>query len=680
MNFLLSSVDVDMLGGNVEIANMGDYVYIKGLYAKTFIRDIIRIYKADPRDGVEFFTVITSGFLIQRSTIRFHKYFALEVYTMFQKLSAITDRWAYQDAIEQLPDAVPDLKKYLTPPLKLPADLEGKLDELPIKLFPYQRNFVNIFYNSKVKLGLRGNILGLGAGTGKSLTALATVHTFNDLPCIIVAPKSTLKSTWFDSSYNLLKYLKPGEVQIIHDFNPKKKWKVLITNPERLGNLYQCMKSAAGPVKAILLDESQAYRYQNTKRSQMLGEVIKTLNIESIIPISATPQKGNSAELIVILKLLDPNFTDEVASIFRKMYNRDKYNNIAASVLQRRLSVYIDNEKVERKNDNFPEQVEFNVYCKIKDFSPYLLETMKKDLKARLDVEIPIMAKKQKPEYENLKSLVAQFSDEQIAKEEKEEYLKAVYTKMTSPMSTQGKEAATIYRAFEEQFKKLNPDLAKQIIESRKIVTSWLQITIGQVLAEVYSKRKIKCIAEMTYQNIDTLMKIIDESELKSIVFSTYVAPLQIAQEELQKKNVNGLLITGGMDTHELLQQSYSDNTIEYIAATLGSLSVGTDGMQKYYSTEIFLNLPNRSSEIEQAKARIYRRNAAAKSVHFYYVKLDTGGQKNILDSEQEIMEWSKEMFNIAMGGEDSDLLKKNPQGSIQESIEILKECVDRLD
>lgn len=61
------------------------------------------------------------------------------------------------------------------------------------------------------------------------------------------------------------------------------------------------------------------------------------------------------------------------------------------------------------------------------------------------------------------------------------------------------------------------------------------------------------------------------------------------------------------------------------------------------------LNQPYRNVDQMQVNARIHRKGTSATVVKIYFMHLDTGDEKNILESEAEINEWSRQMFALSI-------------------------------
>ena len=92
----------------------------------------------------------------------------------------------------------------------------------------------------------------------KTFTAIAASYAFNLYPAIITAPKSTLDG-WKKSIITLFDgKIKPEEVKIISEYNPKRdnvKWQFLICNYERLQQALEYSVFAAKKPELICVDQ-----------------------------------------------------------------------------------------------------------------------------------------------------------------------------------------------------------------------------------------------------------------------------------------------------------------------------------------------------------------------------------------------------------------------------------------
>ena len=73
-----------------------------------------------------------------------------------------------------------------------------------------------------------------------------------------------------------------------------------------------------------------------------------------------------------------------------------------------------------------------------------------------------------------------------------------------------------------------------------------------------------------------------------------------------------------------------------------------SDGMQHYANQIIMLNVPFRFTDQVQVNARVWRRGSTAHVVKIFFMKLVTD-EPNIIDSEEAINSWSRNMFKLVI-------------------------------
>lgn len=551
----------------------------------------------------------------------------------------------YKQCLEILKN-LPYVSKYFTPVLELPEEVNNRLNQLTVKLFPFQLDFLKSYYNAKHKLGMDGMILSYSAGGGKTYTCIAAMYSFNIYPAIITAPRSTLDG-WKASILKMIPGIKENEVKIISGYNPNKdktKWKFLICNYERLEQAEEYSKYAFDKVKCIACDECHNFRNLTTNRSQMLSKLKKDLNINNVIAISATPIKALGSELIVIMKLLDPEFTDDAQKIFKTIYSRNQYDAITGSVLKNRLSIYLERKNLEESMKLPPKEM-YNIEVTLNNPKPYLLTTMKDNIWKYVQEHVEEYKKEAQPNLNNLEKLLSdKFFTKNFDKTDIDSYLSAITEKMNNPFN---KDLNIIINNFElEQVKKLDKNYYKKMIQYRKKITSYMMMLIGKALGIYFIKQKIKLLAEMVKENINSISDIIKNGEQKTVIFCTFIEPLFSVKEELEKSGINCILHTGQDDFSETLEKFASDK-VKVLLGTISSIGTGSDGMQFYANQIIMLNRPYRDADQVQVNARVHRKGSTAKVVKIFFMKLITD-EPNILDSEDQIQSWSREMMKLA--------------------------------
>ena len=446
--------------------------------------------------------------------------------------------------------------------------------------------------------------------------------------------------------------IKEKEVKLITEYNPTRdnfKWKYLICNYEKLPLAVSYAKYANGNVKLLIVDESQNFRNLKTDRTQNLLKAKEDLHLKNILALSGTPTKALSSELIPIIKLLDPLFDDDAVSIFYRVYSRTSYDPISASIIKNKLNIYLE-YKDTGDYVKLPAKEYYNILVKLNDPTPYLVTTMKKNVWNYVNEHMPEYQKEASPNLENLENILKNntYILENTTPEERDEYYKAVKVKYRDPFN---KDASIPINHFERDLiKSNNVKLYKEILSIRRKITSYVMILLGKALGMYFTKAKIELMVKMVQENINAIADIINKSEMKTIIFSTFAAPLFAIEEELKKIGINCFTHTGQSDVVETKERFKNDNTVKVLLGTTGSLGTGVDQLQFISNQIIYVNRSYRSTDEQQQIARIWRRGQPAKVVKIYYLKLYTNEEPNILDSESEINEWSRAMFNIAIG------------------------------
>ena len=611
--------------------------------------DLQRIYGYDEKQGKHFFNLVTSGFIFHTSDITFNKFFAIEVYYMFEKLKRVTGRWAYDAVIEQLPLVSNILKAHLDPLIPLPDSISSRVSHLATQPRPYQEAFMTIYYNARTKLGLDGYILAFDQGLGKTFTSIATTYCFDMAPTIITSPKSVLPE-WHRSLLRMIPGLMPKEIVWLGETPIYKKWKYLICNYERLGYALEAAKYAAAPPKSLIVDESHNFRYLDTTRVQRLLDIKNNLGIKNVIAMSGTPIKALAAELIPTMMLIDPEFDEEARKIFNTIYSRSEYTYLAADILNKRLKVYIERKmKEDVLKDELPPKALFTIKCKLKDKTPYLLSTLETNVHKYIENHADEYANQRKPAYEELVH-TAPFlkTDPQIPEEQTTSYLDAVNAYMHMREVQNFAEKRETIAKYEDLILKtsLVKSRALEVIQLRKQCTSYLSILLGKAMGIYYVKNKINMICEIVRENMDDFMELINEAEKKVIIFATYIEPLHVMSEELTKRNIGNIVAVGGTDTKTALQEFRTRNDLHVLLGSVGAIGTGTT--ITVADMEIFLNLPYRNADFLQAQDRIHRIGQDTQC-KIYQCVVDTGDEPNLLMHEAEIVKWSAKMTKIAL-------------------------------
>jgi superfamily II DNA or RNA helicase len=152
----------------------------------------------------------------------------------------------------------------------------------------------------------------------------------------------------------------------------------------------------------------------------------------------------------------------------------------------------------------------------------------------------------------------------------------------------------------------------------------------------------------------EEVMDIIDSAEKKTILFSSYIDSLEQAETACKKYGFTPMVITGehSSQVKQLLDTFKSSPKINPLIASIKVLSTGHTITEA--NTVIFLNVPFRSVDYQQASDRVYRIGQDV-DVYIYKLLLDTGDEPNLSTRMHDILTWSKEQFGAIIEGEIED-------------------------
>lgn len=171
---------------------------------------------------------------------------------------------------------------------------------------------------------------------------------------------------------------------------------------------------------------------------------------------------------------------------------------------------------------------------------------------------------------------------------------------------------------------------------------------MGEVLGNELNRLRV----EMTSKLIDKrIVDIINNAEKKTILFSSYTDSIEIAEKVCRKYGLKPIVIDGSNsgDAKKLVSEFKQDESLNPLIASIKVMSTGHTINEA--NTVIFLNVPFRSTDYEQASERCYRIGQDT-DVYIYKLVLDTGDQHNLSTRMQDILSWSKEQFGQIVDGE----------------------------
>lgn len=328
-------------------------------------------------------------------------------------------------------------------------------------------------------------------------------------------------------------------------------------------------------MEIITIQEAHNFRNLTANRVNNLLQLKKELDIHNVIAISATPIKALAIELMPILILLDPTFDESAQKIFKKIYSANSYDPLSGSILRNKLSTYL-----ERYTDNsslkLPPLERYNVFVKLSEPTPYLIETVKDNVWKYVQDHIPEEREKVKPNYIKIQQLIKDpsFADS-ITKEEIDRYIDIIGKKINNPLDPEAIEGMVWAKQFEQDALKIaNSQLTKEIISLRKQACYYVAILLGKAMGHYFIGGKINLLQDMVRENVNEIIKIVNSGEMKTIMFATFAQPLEPIKKILEENGIGCVLHVGGMDATATMEEFKNDNNKKVLLAT--SQSVGT--------------------------------------------------------------------------------------------------------
>lgn len=188
------------------------------------------------------------------------------------------------------------------------------------------------------------------------------------------------------------------------------------------------------------------------------------------------------------------------------------------------------------------------------------------------------------------------------------------------------------------------PSELRKLFDNSKSVVKYVNLKImGEVLGGLLNRLR----SEMTQKIVENspICEIINESKKKTVCFTTFVGAVKISEEFLKKKCKFNPVTAYGETSHLLkdnLIKFKEDITINPLIATIQTLSTGVTLVEA--NTIVFLNKTWRFTDQIQAEDRVHRIGQDI-DVNIFSLFLDTGSKENLSTRMEEIISWSKEMF-----------------------------------
>lgn len=635
--------------GNVNVTESQGLIRIQGIPTGAITNDIAKHW-ATSRMNSHMFVKLNSSELVIPS------FFAVELVHMLKVLYEVRRIRTNRRAIEKILIELHS-ETWLR---NIDSQHESVLDfsqlrQIKFKLLPHQLAFLERYNWVKPRYNLRGILLMVPPGGGKTISDISiAVCTEADI-VYIVSPKNAIYTVWAKTLSQDM--TSPQKVWIAADekpFDPTAKW--LIYHYETLDKAIQAASKHPHKKTVIILDESHGFNDIAAQRTEKFLELCRITKSTDIIWASGTPIKAMGQEAIPLIRSIDPLFTPDVEARFKRIFGANAERGY--DILNHRLGLISYKVPKSEFMDSTPTFIDINV--KMPNGDKYTLASLKGVMSTFITERQKYYAARKEEDHAFYRTCISAYYVPRVrgADEDREfrEYqsIVASFIKYGFDSRSMG-DKAKFCNAFERDciIPSLPKDLKLRFIDVKSVV-KYVDLKIrGECLGRILSKEREQCHVDM----IDHIEfdKIIDNSEKKTLIFTSFVKAVDKAFNTLTNGGYAPLRVYGdtNSDLTNIIGQYRDNPDVNPLVATFQSLSSAVPLIMA--NSVIFLNSPFRSHEEEQAISRC-NRLGQDKPVFVYKIHLDTGTEPNISTRSRDILEWSRAQVSSILGVEDTSV------------------------
>lgn len=618
----------------------GNYVIIRNFPTGWFLKILKRRYKTRKLSN-----------MIQKcpfGTIKVHKFFLPElVYILSlgeggRRNQALIDRIV---STTWMRDLYVDASSFVNQ-----VDLDRVNKTMNVKLFDWQKEFIELYDIKRQRSHLNGELLSFGCGLGKTITSLALMEALGCDGVVIIAPKSTLVDVWV---YHIKTFFKKAQPYYVVNNTKPTDAKYFIFNYESMDKIEEVMpyllqKKEVG----IIVDESHNFLKMKSLRTQNLIKIREDLNCHHCLLQSGTPIKAIPLEIIPLLRIVDQFFDEDAEDIFKSAFGVN--TELGSDILHARLNLMMHRRQMEDVY-TLPKKTELTIPVTIPTGKQYTIDSVKQEL-AKYAEERLKYHKNRMPIYkENWDKCIEYLGSRKEINSTREwvDYCKIVdylikhgYPSYNKPLIDKVAWANNYERTVLEP---ALPSAMRNEFRECKAAVKYLDLKLqGEVLGKLEGIR-----ARMTSDMLAgvDLDDIITSSLKKVIFFTTYVDAVETLDNILTKKGYKTVCVYGKTTKNApaLLDKFRTDDEVRVLIATMQTLATGVTLTAA--NTSVFLNDPWRDADKAQASDRIWRIGQDS-PCFIYTLHLNTGSLRNLSDRNADILDWSKRMTDAIVKGE----------------------------
>lgn len=548
------------------------------------------------------------------------------------------------------------------------------LKEFTIKPTDYQLDFIKQYPKLKYEHDLDGYLLSFDQGLGKTFTAVAIAECLHKELIYIICP-NTIKDPWAQEIRKYYTKYSNGDLwkkEVYASGVPGYRYhpdttKFIIINQESIPNIYPYVDPKKNSM--IIVDECQNFRGLHTKRVSELLRLKELSGSKDCLLMSGTPIKALASELTPALLMIDPHFTPEAAEKFDDIFSNKKTDLSSIAAMRFRRVIYRKLKK--DTNLKLPEKEIFELKLNIPNpdrfctsaFRDDVAELYHKEYHARLKSGLFTYNKKNQyyrqaaadydfqKEKKDFSDLIYKYSH--VSKIVTDDYLNYVFQTGIDKHTLTKVRYYNIENNYDNFIKlymnKVKDPKDKAILDRFNGFRGWkiaAKSAYMSAFGKVYAKMQTACFNEIWKNNSQEIVDMISKNKNKTIIFTYFAPTANYIAEDLSKKGIESILITGEISGREKLLKKFKENpTTRVLIATVQTMGLGvtlTEADQVF-----FFGTPWRDADYQQAIDRVHR-IGQQNTVHIYNIILQSA-QQNITQRMREVMEWSADMTSQIM-------------------------------
>lgn len=626
----------------IDVTQSNTHITISGVNGYLMAKDILGVWGTS--------RITTYMFTMGRSFVRFPSFFAVDALYIFKTLAE--DKFAryphrnYYKIVELIKENT--WLSHTENKYKTRLDL-SRLNVFVDNIKPdgYQFEFLSVYDQKTRQYDLNGYILAAAPGSGKTLMSLFLFYALGLDVFIEIVPMNAVLEVW-DKTISTSFKTTPKYWHSLMPGDPPLDCKHYIFHYEALNRLEPFLRRLKSKSLFIGIDESHNFNDPDSLRTKLLVESVKVSGCTDILPMSGTPIKALGSETVPIFRMIDKYWTNDVEARFKKIYGKEaKRGN---DIIRHRIGEY--SYKVDVKFTNHEVHVKPPIMVKLPNPHPYLLETIKAEMRAFI-TERREFYKKHMAKYVSIYNDAMSIHSEWVIHHgdvaEFNQYTAAVKKIKDFYDPVSDKEIIKFANLYEA--KTIIPNLPKEIkkeFKDAKSVVKYVDLKImGEALGTVLNRKRVDCHLDMIPHM--ELISIITNARKKTLIFSSYVEVVDGIVEYLKENGIKALYVHGenSSEIKDIIAEFERDESIDAMVSTYKSLSTAVPMVMA--SDTVFTNPPFRDHERKQAIARTDRRGQDG-DVNIWDILLDTGNEPNISTRSNDIMTWSKEQVEQIMG------------------------------